>query len=62
MPAVPYMMAITRNGATAYVICDGPAAAGAPQVVVPISTRTNTAGKPISTGESEIPVDIAVRP
>ena len=56
----PYVMAITPNGRTDYVVCS---AIGdkAPGQVVPVNTATNTAGKAIG-GVGRNPVAIAITP
>src|SRR5262249_5788433 len=43
----PYVMALTPDGKTLYVVCAG---FPGPQEVVPVHTATNTAGKAINTG------------
>ena len=52
------MMAITRNGRTAYVVVTG--SQTQPGTVRPIATATNKPGKPIKVGYN--PIAIAVTP
>ena len=59
----PDFIAITPNGKTAYVINGGSGNTG-PATVTPISTATNTAGKPITVGGRDVafPDFIAITP